>query len=343
MTLELRPRVSAGSPPCSCAVAGLEPRFSAGNLGRALSAGLIFFGAIQFQAIFLSLLRIEIGSAPAALILLAAAVGAGTAAAGMSAPGGEPEDTGAGHRPRLFLCLLLFGAAVYLLIGLCSLLLPDLSWDGNTYHIPAIHLWATRGYVYWVDSGYTNAALMNGYPKGVEVIAFILTRATGSTRFCTAGNWALLPLGVLGIAGLSRRLGASALVSLAAGLLWLLVPVNLAQSVTSYVDSGFASCMIATVAVIVPCCARLARHEFVFRRQDALALGCAFGLTMSGKSTGLVFVLIYLGILAVLIARELLGRKSARPGTARRALVFLAVAVAVAAAVAAGAGKTKVQ
>ncbi len=137
----------------------------------------------------------------------------------------------------------------YLILWAAATVSPDLSFDGNAYHIPAISMWDMRGYIFWVNTNYLEP-LINGYPKGVELIAYILVKAF-SNSIINAVNLVFLPLGVLGIAFLARSLGTGRLLSLCAGAAFLLIPVNINQSTTTYVDSAFASCAAGLIAALV--------------------------------------------------------------------------------------------
>ena len=131
-----------------------------------------------------------------------------------------------------------------------------MSCDGNTYHIPGIHLWALKGNVCWVDPNFQQAKYMNGYPKGVELVAFVLVRAMG-THVVTMANLVFLPLGVLGVACLAQWLRASRPMVLVVAAAYVLVPVNISQAATTYTDSAFASCAVGFIAAIVQAVRRL--------------------------------------------------------------------------------------
>ena len=100
----------------------------------------------------------------------------------------------------------------------------------------------------------------------------------------------------------------------------LLVPINLGQSLTTYVDAAFGLAAIAWIAVMV----RVRRLERAAFALHALILGCAVGQLIGVKGTGLPFAAI--GSLALFAIH--LGRRSAWPPIGALAGWWLAVAIA---------------
>ncbi len=200
---------------------------------------------------------------------------------------------------------------VYLTLWYAAYLSPDITCDGTAYHIPAISMWAHKGYIYWIDPYFQLEALVNGYPKSVELLAFVLIRASGLSELSNTLNLLFLPFGVLGLASLARSLGASKPVALFTGMLWVLIPVNLFQATTAYIDSAFGSLAIAFLALLVTAQQNL-RPETGIPWRLAPALGAAAGLALAAKgSAGLLVAAGFVGLaLAALVARIAAGRTS---------------------------------
>jgi hypothetical protein len=203
----------------------------------------------------------------------------------------------------LSIAVLAMSAAIYLLSWISALAKPDLSWDGNSYHIPMIHLWARRGYIHWIDFDYDPGPdwgwiihwLFNGYPKGAETISFLLVRACGSSHPVNTNNLVFLPLGVAGIAAAARSLGSSRLAAWTAGAAFGLVPVIVGQGLTAYVDASLACCvagLVGCVSVVFP---RLLRGVVPWRAVPGLA--SAVGVTAAAKSSGLAPSMLALALL----------------------------------------------
>jgi len=215
---------------------------------RALIALLTFHGALQMLVIGTGLIHIPLTGILAWLVgLIALSV---ASIAFHFAPAAQGEPTSWSVR-----AIMLLGAIVLLALGILAWIKIDPSFDGNWYHIPVIHFWAAKGYVHWVAADPPAAwcamaqDYMNGYPNAHEVTSFWLARFAGD-RALNAAGVLYLPLGALGIHVLSRRLGAGAGWSAFGALLYLLMPVNIAQAHTTYVDSSFAACVVGLLALM---------------------------------------------------------------------------------------------
>lgn len=182
---------------------------------------------------------------------------------------------------------------------------PDLSFDGCTYHVPTIHFWSERGYVCWIEPAASAGAawrapvdaLLNAFPKGAELVGFVLVRAFGRSEPANLLTFPFLPLGVLGIACIARLLGAAQRVALAAGLSYLLVPINVSQSVTTYVDAAYASCVIGWLAAMLATLDATIDGAGPWRTLPAAA--STMGLALATKASGSAPVGVGLAVLAV--------------------------------------------
>lgn len=251
-----------------------------------LAGGCAFHAVAQVGALLFSVFHFRIDQAVAIGILVLAVV-VGTLVAGVAA-GRKGEETDG----RGWVWLLPLGAGVvsYGLLWWSALRLVDYSWDGNTYHIPPVHLWARDGYVHWIDPAFPGSDYINGYPKAAEVLALLLVRAGGSSRLLTTATLCFLPLAWLGLASLARSLGASRAAGWGTGALFLLVPTVVWQSVTTYVDAAFAAAVIGVFAA-----ALRVREEWAEGHPgwgEAAILGAALGLALGLKSSGLLVGLV---------------------------------------------------
>ena len=266
------------------------------SFARLLIALVLGLAVVQAGAIGISVAGLELTRAVALALLATAGLTAWWGArvcgaawaqstAGEVAPCRPPPSRFAGLVVTAATGLLV---AIYLSLWIIAAAYPDLSCDGNAYHIPAIHQWATAGHIHWIVwPGCTDLGFLNGYPKGVETIAYVLATALHSSRWINATNLVFLPLGVLGLAAMCRSLGVSRRLSLLAGCCWIGVPVNLMQAPTAYCDSAFASCAIAWFALTFLLARRGCRGDTPGWRA-ALPWGAALGLTLAAKGSGLV-------------------------------------------------------
>jgi len=174
---------------------------------------------------------------------------------------------------------------------------------------------------------------MNGYPKGVELLGFILVKAFDNSHLVNTTNLMFLPLGVLGIAYLTRALSTSSEIALFAGTAFILVPVNIWQASTTCVDSSYASCAIAFIAAVLHAQSNLV-SALSIPWTVLPALGGAMGLTMSAKGSGALLAVIGTLLLVTVILFKLVSTPRKRWGSLMaRAILFLVLAAAIGAVV----------
>ena len=228
-------------------------------------------------------------------------------------------------RDLLLAVPLLAAAGIYLAMWFSALVAPERSWDGNTYHLPAIHAWLHAGQIHWIDSRMANADIMNGYPKNAELLGMAAVQLSGSRRLSHCQNLLFLPLGFLAVACLVRLAGVGRRGALLGGALFLLAPVNLAQSVTTYVDTAYACCVVAFLAAL-GLAVRQLRATGNLPWHCLPMMGSAFGLGVGIRQTA-VFLLP-----GALVALGMLTPRAEAGGGSRRALRYGGAALFVAAA-----------
>ncbi|HEU5182352.1 MAG TPA: hypothetical protein VFW45_16315 [Candidatus Polarisedimenticolia bacterium] len=291
-----------------------------------------------FVLFTLSLLTVAMLTASAAGIPLSPAVARAAAAACLAGGwgmmrlqrrldgSGVPVGRSASHEPRSILlgAVPLIVAALYLGLWFAALVAPDRSWDGNIYHLPTLHNWLHAGRITWIDPRMPFADLMNGYPKEAELMSMVAVGVSGSSRFSHCGNLIFLPLGFLAVARLAGLAGVGRRGALVCGALFVLAPVNIAQSVTAYIDTAYACCVAAFLASVGLAIERLRRTASVPWPCLPL-LGCSFGLSLGIRPTALFLLPGALVAMGMLRPRS----KSTRPG---RAEFFVRAALLVGAA-----------
>ena len=295
---------------------------------RALIALLVFHAILQVLVIGTGLVQIPLSGALAWLVGLIALAAASLAF--RFAPEAQCAPPSWPARAFALLGVLILG--VYFVLAWNKI---DPSFDGNWYHIPVIHFWAAKGYVHWVTAdppaAWCAMALdyMNGYPNAHEVTSFWLARFAGDSAI-NAASVLYLPLGAFGVYIVSSRLGAEANWSAFGALLYLLLPVNIAQVQTTYVDSSFAACVVGLLALMALLHDQ-ARHGAV-PPLLTLAIGIALGLTVGIKGNGpLVALLAGLFIAGNLLAalRHSAKQKHRRYGRAATSGLTLIVLAAL--------------
>jgi hypothetical protein len=301
---------------------------------RWLSAAATFLATLQAGMAALGAAHVPLGQ-PAAIGLGILAAMVALLVARALGPGHSGVLRVRLSRGRWLLALLLlFTATLYAASFVAAWCKPDLSWDGEAYHTPMIATWARVGYVHWAQpdagigrfwEGYL-ATQCNGFARGAELMGFFLLRALGTSRAVNTFNFWFLPLGALGLVVLARALGASRPLALFAASAFLLVPVNIAQSMTTYVDTAYACCAIAWLAAVATASSAMLRGGLDGRHLPAL--GCSLGLVIATKAAGPL--LVAAGLVA-LLAAAVAGWSGGR-GQLRSALV-VGCAIALGAAI----------
>src|SRR5215472_1219400 len=262
-----------------------------------LAGGVVFLSAIQVAVLTSSLLSLRLTRLVALGVLFVALLATWLVWQELKADGALAPPWAGVSEYRWGWWIAGFFAALYLFLFACAATVPDVSWDANTYHLPTIQQWFQAGRVTWVEGpelrGDTGAApqhgllsvlpRIKGYPKAAEVVSLFLCTLFHPALAHTF-NLVYLVLGILGIASMAQALGAAPGTAVASGAAFLLVPINLGQSLTAYVDSAFGSAVIAWLAATI----WLRQLDVKRLGTGALVLGCALGNVIGIKGTGLL-------------------------------------------------------
>jgi len=273
---------------------GVPPRMPAGEEKKVigfLAALCLFYGLLTALPLLASLFSFAVSRPLVFLFILLSLAGAGMYWKSLRGnrirrPLRRPGRLAAGF---FGLTLLL-----YLALWILAYSLPDFSYDGNYYHTPPIHFWLRGGGIHWIGTGISphwqdvSVQNWNGYPKGVEVVQYVFLLASGSVRLLNTGNLLFLPLGVAAIIAISLILGARPGFALAAGCLFVLMPINLAQSLTAMVDTASASAYLAFFALLLGVIQGFGRGKVPWKL--AVGAGAALGLAVGSKGPGLFLV-----------------------------------------------------
>ena len=261
-----------------------------------------FLALIQVFTIGLGLAGIEMSQHLAVVILLISATAAWAFARRFREPesGSTASASNTGRVPVLdwvikaaVVALLVWAGWVWVRLWALAAYRPLYDWDGLTYHVPAINAWVLRGHVAFI-AGIPDVPVVN-YPMGVELTSFITHYLFQTSRLVDACNLWYWPLAVTALAVTAAVLGARGIYRWLAGALVAGASVYVSQSVSAYVDPGFASAAMASVA---------AACVFVFDGPRKLVwkgalLGLTVGLMLGSKGYGLPFAAIVLAGTAV--------------------------------------------
>jgi hypothetical protein len=187
--------------------------------------------------------------------------------------------------------VLVWAGWIWLQLWMLAALRPLHDWDGLYYHVPAIHEWVIAGGVSWIDR-VPDVPYIN-YPMGVEVFSFLMHYVFRTSDLLDACNLWYWPLAFFSLVVIATKLGARGIWRWLAGSLIVGAPVFVSQSVSSYIDIGFSSAVMASIA---------ASCVFIFHDDrsvwwKALLLGANIGLMMGSKGTGLPFAFVFLAVL----------------------------------------------
>jgi hypothetical protein len=253
---------------------------------------------IEAAVIAASLVRIPLGRAVALTTLALGALAGALVARWL------PRASLARLRVREGPAVALVGlvVATYAMLGIAAWWKPDMSWDGLSYHLATMNFWAGHGGVAWIDVPLDESVefhdvdvVVNAFPKGVESVGYVIVVVMGTSDPADAFDVLFLPLSALGVAALASMLGATRAMATIAGALWLLVPVNTTQTVTSHIDVSHGACVIAWLASMIAALGAVSRDEPLVP-----ALGSTMGIALGAK--GLAIGPVALGVL-VLVAR----------------------------------------
>lgn len=185
--------------------------------------------------------------------------------------------------------ILIFAALVALGVEVrLALLLPPYGYDAWVYHLPMVAVWMQTGNIS-TRIPYNNYS--NVYPADTELIYTWLALFTHNYSLQSLCQVLYSLAGWLAVAGIGRVVGLRRPLALAAGALYFLTPIVLANSLTAYVDMAFAAmCLILTFFTL--------RHTYEPRAAHLALAGLAGGLCIGMKSTGVVYVALALAILS---------------------------------------------
>lgn len=186
-------------------------------------------------------------------------------------------------------------------------------WDGLKYHLPMAALMRQEQRLFF---GPLPNVVIDSYPRNAEIWVHLLLVGVGTDRWVEVGQVPFLLLGMLAVYRIARSLGSGRRASAAGALLLPFAPVVLSQLGTAYTDVTVSALVLASAALLLAL-----RGE---RSRLTLAgFGCALGLLLGSKFSGLAFCAVFgAGAVAVLRRREGAWRPVAPQLAAIAALMF---------------------
>ncbi|MEQ1803542.1 MAG: glycosyltransferase family 39 protein [Gammaproteobacteria bacterium] len=210
------------------------PSSSTGRAGRLVYTGLLSAAQIVGTEILLGatgLFRLPL-LAGSVLAVSLAAVAAGWRRR-RQLPAVAPAAGGDGALDPVNLVLLALLLAVAAWMAVATWLLPPRGVDDIVYHLPPLYDLVQTGRINILPTQIRVQFLL---PLGGDFLYLWLLAFTHADTWVDGVQFVVALFGIGVVAALARSLGASRRDALFAGLLWLFVPVVLAQSASNYVE-----------------------------------------------------------------------------------------------------------
>jgi len=277
------------------------------SLGEVLvpfAAASGFLGLIQILTLAISVVGLRVTRPVAVLVLAAAALVAAWFAAQVGAAtkrdhAAEQIPSSSGWVDRglsaLVVMVSLWAAWVWLDLLRLAWHRPPSFWDSLLYHIPAIHDWVRQGRVGFIHS-LPDIPWVTGV-MGVEVTAFLVHQVGRTTRLVEALNLWYWPLGWTALAVIANEFGARGIWRWLAGALLFSSPVFVSQGATAYIDAGFATTVMGSLAAACISVSPAMRGRW----WAPVLLGLNVGLMLGAKASGLPYAVVLIVLVSVVL------------------------------------------
>ncbi|MDX6677760.1 MAG: hypothetical protein QOE31_1812 [Solirubrobacteraceae bacterium] len=199
---------------------------------------------------------------------------------------------------------------------LVAVVLDPFAYDALTYHLTTVATWLQAGNLDPTPLSLCCAR----YPGGAELLFAWPVLFLGSDQLVDTVQIAFAVLGALAVAGIARSAGLGRAPAAAAGGLFAVTPVVLAQAPTNYADVIVAAGVLAALHALV-------RYAATGATARLVVAGLASGLVLGTKGTGILWAAVLaIAALALVVVRA---RRSPAAGLARAATAFLAGCLAL--------------
>lgn len=188
--------------------------------------------------------------------------------------------------------LLVLGVAVGLAaayLTVVAVVIPPVDWDVLLYHLPRPLLWLDRGGVGFVDAA--PDPRINGFPVFAEIQVATTVLLSGGTRLAAIPQAIAAIVTLISVAGIARRLGATATGAAFCALVFASYPVFALQVPTALND------IVGTAPLAAGTCLALNGLRLAY----LASLGAGIGLAVGTKVSGILLAPIAFGF--VLLAQ----------------------------------------
>src|SRR5262245_29427741 len=204
--------------------------------------------------------------------------------------------------------LLVVAAAEVVWRTFSAAVLPPYAWDGLSYHLTTTAEWIQRGKLV---TNPLNLCCAH-YPLNTELTFVWPGLLLGNDTLVDGVQIGFVVLGAAAVAGIARIAGCSRTGAAAAGAIFLLTPVILAQSATNYNDVAFTGMFLCGLFFVL----RYVVSGVVRPAYLALA-GLGAGFALGAKGTGLI----YAGVLLLVVVGGVALRRRSQPLVASGAVL----------------------
>lgn len=173
-------------------------------------------------------------------------------------------------------------------------------WDALSYHLTTVATWVRAGRIEFVPY----EIFSNAYPANGEVVTTWIAAFTHSSLGLTFVQLPFAVLGAIAVMSLARTLRVSRPGAIAAGSLFFLTPIVLAQTTSNYVDLAAAALVLTSVAFGVRAITASRDDDGTLRNRLLVLCGIAGGLAMGTKTTAAPYVMALAALLVVLEGRR---------------------------------------
>ena len=221
------------------------------------------------------------------------------------------------YPPVAIAALLVAGSFVWRVV--LALRLPMIDYDGWSYHLIFGDVWLQHDRLVLVLQRPWTA----GYPGVVELMTTWLMAFPRSDALAGLTSVLPIPVVIVATAGLARSFGADRRRSLLVGLLMGMTPAIVALAGTSYIDTASIAAVVATWW--------LGLRFFGGERGSSttLLLGIAGGLALGSKGTNVLLVAPILGVVGLILLRDLMWRNGDGRRLLERAVPFVALSTPI--------------
>lgn len=207
-----------------------------------------------------------------------------------------------GIEMRLSFLFLIFTISIIVFSGIIT---PPYSHDGLLYHLPMAVSWLKAGTVYIVElTTFGDINMSMYYPGNAELILLWNIFPFYDDFIVDLSQLIFAILGAIACYGIARKIKIKKQNALWAPILFLLSPIIILQSKTTYNDIIFASMFLVSINFLLS-------YKKSNKKSDIVLSALSFGITLGTKYLGITYFLIYILFFGLIYPKKRLSNKIA--------------------------------